>query len=60
MSETRHYGSGSDKGAKNWAMLVSLIETGRLHGANPETCLTDVLTKLINNQTNRRLAELLP
>ncbi len=60
MSETRHYGPGSDEGAENWAMLASLIETRKLHGINPHAYLTDVLTKLVNNWPNRRLSELLP
>jgi transposase len=52
--------AGSDAGAENWAMLASLIETCKLHGVNPETYLTDVLTKLVNNWPNSRLAELTP
>jgi hypothetical protein len=52
--------AGSDEGAQNWAMLASLIETCKLHGVNPETYLTDVLTRLVNNWPNSRLAELTP
>ncbi len=52
--------AGSDHGAENWAMLASLIETCKLHGVNPEAYFTDVLTKLVNNWPNRRLAELTP
>jgi len=52
--------AGSDEGAENWAMLASLIETCKLHGVNPEAYLTDVLTKLVNNWPNSRLAELTP
>jgi hypothetical protein len=52
--------AGSDEGAENWAMLASLIESGKLHGVNPEAYLTDVLTKLVNNWPNSRLAELTP
>ena len=52
--------AGSDEGAANWAILASLIETCKLHGVNPEAYFTDVLTKLVNNWPNRRLAELLP
>jgi transposase len=50
----------SDEGAENWAMLASLIETCKLHGVNPQAYFTDVLTRLVNNWPNRRLAELLP
>ena len=52
--------AGSNEGAENWAMLASLIETCKLRGVNPEAYFTDVLTKLVNNWPNSRLAELLP
>jgi transposase len=52
--------AGSNEGAENWAMLASLIETSKLNSINPEAYFTDVLTKLVNNWPNRRLAELLP
>ena len=52
--------AGSDEGAENWACLASLIETCKLHAINPEAYFTDVLTKLVNNWPNSRLAELLP
>ena len=56
-----HYSPvGSSDGAENWAMLASLIETCKLNSVNPEAYFTDVLTKLVNNWPNRRLAELLP
>ena len=41
-------------------MLASLIESCKLHGVNPEAYLADVLTKLVNNWPNSRLAELTP
>jgi hypothetical protein len=41
-------------------MLASLIETCKLHSVNPQAYLTDVLTKLVNNWPNSRLAELTP
>jgi transposase len=50
----------SNEGAENWAMLASLIETCKLHAVNPQAYLTDVLTKLVNNWPNSRLAELTP
>ena len=52
--------AGSDEGAESWAVLASLIETCKLHGVNPEAYFTDVLTRLVNNWPNSRLAELLP
>jgi transposase len=52
--------AGHDLGAENWAVLASLIETCKLHGVNPEAWLADVLSKLVDNWPNRRLAELTP
>ena len=52
--------AGHDRGAENWAVLASLIETCKLHGVNPETYLADVLTKLVANWPNARLGELTP
>ena len=52
--------AGSDEGAENWAVLASLIETCKLTGVNPEAYITDILTRLVNNWQNSRLAELLP
>ncbi len=52
--------AGNDEGAESWAMLASLIETCKLHGVNPEAYQTDVLTKLVYNWPNSRLAELTP
>ena len=34
----------SEQGAERWAVLATLIESCRLHGVNPHTYLTDVLT----------------
>jgi hypothetical protein len=47
-------------GAENWAVLATLIETCKLHGVNPEAYLADVLSKLVDNWPNRRLADLAP
>jgi transposase len=52
--------AGHDRGAENWAVLASLIETCKLHGVNPEAWLADVLTNLVNGWPNRRLVELTP
>jgi transposase len=60
MSETRHYGPGSDHGAENWACIASLIETCKLNGIDPQAYFTDVLTKLVNLWPASRLDELMP
>jgi transposase len=52
--------AGSDEGAENWAVIATLIECCKLHDVNPQTYLTDVLTKLVNLWPNSRLAELTP
>jgi transposase len=52
--------AGHDLGAENWAVLASLIETCKLHGVNPEAYLADVITRLVDNWPNSRLAELTP
>jgi transposase len=52
--------AGHDRGAENWAVIASLVETAKLHGVNPETYLADVLTKLVGGWPNARLAELTP
>jgi transposase len=52
--------AGHDLGAENWAIIASLIETCKLHDVNSETYLADVLTKLVGNWPNSRLAELTP
>jgi len=52
--------AGHDQGAENWACIASLIETAKLCGVDPQTYLTDVLTKLVNLWPASRLDELMP
>jgi len=52
--------AGHDQGAENWACLASLTETCKLHGVDPQTYFTDVLTKLVNLWPASRLDELMP
>ena len=49
-----------DRGAENWAIVASFIETCKLHSVNPQVWLTDVLTKLVNRWPARRIDELMP
>ena len=61
MSETRHYGSGSNGGGERWAVLASLINTAKLHEIDPETYLADVLDRIVSGRTKANaLHELLP
>ncbi|MBB6253396.1 IS66 family transposase [Nitrospirillum iridis] len=52
--------AGHDRGAENWAVIASLIETCKLQGVNPEAYLADVLTRLVDGWPNARLVELTP
>ncbi len=52
--------AGSDEGAEHWAILATLIECCKLHGANPAIYLEDVLTRLVGGHLNSRLDELTP
>jgi transposase len=60
MSETRHYGPGSDVGGENWACLASLIETCKLNHVNPQIYFTDLLTRLVSGWPRKRIDELMP
>jgi hypothetical protein len=60
MSDTRHYGPGSDEGAENWAVLASLIETCRRNDVNPQVYLTDLLTRLVEGWPQKRIEKLMP
>ncbi len=53
--------AGSQRGARNWAILASLLNTCRLNGVDPLTWLTDVLERIVSGRTrNHQLYELLP
>ncbi len=52
--------AGCDEGAKNWAMLASLIETCKLNDVNAKHWLADALEKLVDGWSAARLDELLP
>ena len=48
MSEIRHYGPGSDGGARHWAVAMTLIPTAKLNGVEPMAWLTDVLERVVS------------
>jgi transposase len=52
--------AGHDEGAENWACIASLVETCKLHGVDPQTYFTDVLTKLVDLWPASRLDDLMP
>ncbi len=51
--------AGSDKGGERAAGILSLIETAKLNGLDPEAYLRDVLTRIADHPINR-IGELLP
>ena len=40
--------AGSDGGGEHWAIIASLIETCKLNAVDPQSYLTDVITKIVN------------
>jgi transposase len=51
--------AGSDKGGERAAAILSLIETAKLNGLDPEAYLRNVLTRIADHPINR-IDELLP
>ena len=61
MSETRHYGPGSNGGAEHWAIAMTLIMTAKLNGVEPLTWLTDVLERMVSGGIKQHeIEQLLP
>ena len=61
MSETRHYGPGSDVGGRHWAIIATLIQSAKLNDVDPLAWLTDVLERIVSGRTKRHeLNTLLP
>jgi transposase len=51
--------AGLDKGGERIANILTIIETVKLHGQNPEVYLTDVLAR-IQDHPKDRIEDLLP
>jgi transposase len=51
--------AGSDRGGERAAVMLTLIQTAKLNGIDPQAWLADVLDR-INDHAIHRLAELLP
>ena len=51
--------AGSDKGGERAASILSLIETAKINGLDPEAYLRDVLTRVADHPINK-IEELLP
>jgi len=52
--------AGHEAGARNWAVLASLIETCKLNGIEPHNYLTGVLTAIVNGHRQSDIDALLP
>ena len=53
--------AGSDGGARHWAIAMTLIQTAKLNGVNPQAWLTDVLERIVSGRTKAtELDSLLP
>ena len=53
--------AGSDGGARHWAMAMTLIQTAKLNGVDPQAWLTDVLQRVVSGWTKAtELDALLP
>lgn len=42
--------AGSDGGAEHWAIIASLVETCKLNDVGTLACLTDPLTRIVNDR----------
>jgi hypothetical protein len=52
--------AGSDGGGEHWAIIASLIETCKLNAVDPQSYLTEVITKIANGHPNKQIDDLLP
>jgi len=52
--------AGHDTGAKNWAVIASLIETAKLNKIEPHAYLTDTLRAIVNGHKQSKIHQLLP
>ena len=52
--------AGSDRGGDRAAFIYTLIGTAKLNGVDPQRCLADLLTRLVNGWPNSRIDELMP
>ncbi|HVU31180.1 MAG TPA: IS66 family transposase, partial [Sphingomicrobium sp.] len=52
--------AGSDEGGDNWAVIATLIENCKLSGIDPQSWLTETLSKLASGHPANRIGELMP
>jgi len=51
--------AGSDAGGETLASAMTIIETAKFNGLDPQACLTDIFARIYDHKINR-LDELLP
>ena len=52
--------AGHDVGARNWAMIASLIETAKLNKVEPHAYLTNTLQAIVAGHKQSDIEQLLP
>lgn len=52
--------AGHDAGARNWAVIASLIETCKLNGIDPHAWLAETIRAIVQGHKQNRIDELLP
>ncbi len=52
--------AGHDAGAENWAVIASLIETGKMNGVAPHALLANMLTSIVIGHKQSQIDGLLP
>jgi len=60
LGRKNHLFAGSDRGARRWAIVSSLIETAKLNGVEPHAYLSSVLERMADGYPTNRLDNLLP
>ncbi len=60
MSETRHYGPGSDGGGRTWATIATLLQTAKMNNVDPFAWLAVTLQRIANGWPNSELDALMP
>jgi transposase len=60
LGRKNHLFAGSDRGAKRWAIVSSIIETAKLNGVEPYAYLADVLQRMADGYPASRINDLLP
>jgi IS66 C-terminal element len=61
MASARAQSAAASPRRSSWALVASLVATGKLNGVEPQAWLTDVLERMVSGQTKaHELERLLP